>query len=424
MHRGATRHSVVPRSAFRRACLANGGDGGILGTVTAVLERRSSTDADRAAMARTLAGVAFGPSIASAAIATALVLVTLVAAGSDLTDVGASAAATWLAAHQVPLTIAGSPLSVLPLLPTGLLVWSTFRSTAAAVGEDARWVLAAALSGPVIVVVLALTLIHGFAGAVPLAGPPVVPTVLIVVGVHLLGAVLGLAQRSTLRERVRRRLPTWAADGAMLVPRVLRRLAVGAAVVTVVCLVCSLPAAGDLVGGGGGLTGGLALVLVSLAYLPNVVIGALSVSVGPGAVLGQTTVTAFGAVHAPLPALPVLAAVPQGDGSWWWLAVLLVPASAAVSLGRTAACHHADRTEALRAVGTAAVLVGVVLAVLGAMAGGTLGAGAMSPVSVPPLAFGAVGAVWLAAVGSAAVLTLRWRSAEVTAEDETASIDD
>jgi len=387
--------------------------------VTAVLERRSNTDVDRTARACTLASVAFGPSIASAAIAAALVLVTLVAAGSDLTDVGASAAATWLAAHQVPLTIAGSPLSVLPLMPTGLLVWSTLRSMAAATGEDARWVLAAALSGPIMLAALALTLIHGFAGAVPLAGPPVVPTVLIVAGVHLLGAVLGLAQRAALRERVRRRMPAWVADGALLVPRVLVRLVVGAAVVTAFCLVCSLPAAGDLVGGGGGFTGGLALILVSLAYLPNVVIGALSVSVGPGAVLGQTTVTAFGAVHAPLPALPVLAAVPQGVGSWWWLAVLLVPVWAAVSLGRTAAGRHADRTRALRSVGTAAVLVGLALAVLGAMAGGTLGAGAMSPVAVPALAFGAVGAVWLAAVGSATVLTVRWRTDDATAEDET-----
>ncbi|MGZ4542296.1 MAG: hypothetical protein ACXVXI_04025, partial [Mycobacteriaceae bacterium] len=88
--------------------------------MTAVLERRSSVGSDRTAKARALLSVALAPSVASAAIVTALVLVTLVAAGSDLTDVSASAATTWLAAHQVPVTIAGSSLSVLPLLPTTL----------------------------------------------------------------------------------------------------------------------------------------------------------------------------------------------------------------------------------------------------------------------------------------------------------------
>ncbi len=367
-----------------------------------------------------------GPSIASAAIVTALVLVTLVAGGSDFTDVGASAAATWLAAHQVPLNISGSPLSVLPLLPTGLLIWATYRSTAGdpVADEDPRWVLGAALGGPLVLAAMALTVTHGFAGAVPVAGPPVVPTVLIVLGVHALGAVLGLAQRAALRDRVRCALPGWAIDGAALVPRVLKRLAIGATALSVLCLVCSLSTAAELTGSGGGFTGGVALIVVSLAYLPNVVIGVLSVAVGPGAALGQTTVTAFGAVHAPLPALPVLAVVPQGAGSWWWLAVLAVPVWASVALGRAAAQRHDDRTDALRAVGIAAVLAGCALALLGAMAGGVLGTGEMSPVSVPALAFGAVGALWLAVVGAATVLTQRWRTGDAGAAKKSSSSGD
>ena len=393
--------------------------------MTAVLEHRRSSVAHRSARLRALLGVALGPSIASAAIVTALVLVTLVAAGSDVTDVGASAAATWLAAHQVPLNISGSPLSVLPLLPTGLLIWATYRTTAGdPVGEeDPRWVLGAALAGPLLLATMALAVIHGFAGAVPVAGPPVVATVLIVLGVHALGAVLGLAQRPALHNRVRRALPGWAVHGAALVPHVLKRLAIGATALTVFCLVCSLSTAAELTGGGG-FTGGLALIVVSLAYLPNVVIGALSVAVGPGVALGQTTVTAFGAVHAPLPALPVLAVVPQGAGAWWWLAVLAVPVWASLALGRTAARRHDDRTDALRAVGIAAVLAGCVLALLGAMAGGTLGTGAMSPVSIPALAFGAVGALWLAVVGAATVLTQQWRTGDAGAAKKSSSSGD
>lgn len=381
---------------------------------------RSSTGGSRRVRARALLSVALGPSIASAALVTALVLVTLVAAGSDLTDVGASAAATWLAVHQVPMTIAGSSLSVLPLLPTGLLVWATARSVAAATaaGEDPRWVLAAALVGPVMMAALALTLIGGFAGQLPLTGPPLVPAVLIVCGVHLLGGVIGLAHRPDLRARVRGALPSWVGSGAGLVPHVLLVLVAGAAAVTTFCLVLSLSTAAYLVGGGG-VTGGLGLIVLSVAYLPNVVLGALSVSVGPGAVIGQTTITAFGVVHAPLPALPLLAVVPQGTGSWWWLAVLLVPALAAVQLGRRAANRCGDRNDALRSVGAAAALAGLALAVLGALAGGTLGNGAFSPVGVPGLAVGATTVAWLGVVGAATVLTVGWRGGGTAAGTDT-----
>lgn len=371
------------------------------------------------ARARVLLGVALGPSVASAAIVTALVLLTLVASGSDLSDVGAAAAASWLAAHQVPLTIAGSPLSVLPLLPTALLVWTTARSTAApaAAGEDPRWVASAAVAGPLIFAVLALTMTHVLAGGLPLQGPPAAPTLIVVVGVHLVGAALGLMRRAELRARVRRSLPDWAADGALLLPRTLRNLLVGSGIVTAFCLVCALPTAANLVGSGGGFSGGLGLIVLSVAYLPNVVVGAASVAIGPGAVVGPTTVTAFGAVHAPLPAVPVLAVVPQGDGAWWWLAVLLVPAIAAVQLGRAAVQRCPDRDGALRSVGAAAVLAGLVFAVLGALAGGTLGTGAFSPVGVPAPALGALTAVWLALVGAVTVLVLQWRSARAQSPD-------
>ena len=368
---------------------------------------------------RALLSVAAGPSVASAAMVTALVLVTLVAAGSDLTTVGAAAAAAWLAAHQVPLTIAGSTLSVLPLLPTGLLIWATARSTAAAAaaGADPRWVLTAGTAGPLGVVTLALMLTHNVAGQLPLAGPPVALTVLVVLAVHLLGGLLGLAQQPVLCAHVRQRLPEWVWDGTALARRALRNVLIGAAVVTAFRLVWSLPTSVNLVEGGGGVTGGLGLLALSVAYLPNVVLGVLSVAVGPGAIIGQTTITAFGAVHAPLPPLPVLAVIPDGDGSWWWPVVLLVPALAAVHLGRSAVDRCATRAEALRTVTAAAVLGGGVLAVLGELAGGTLGSGAYSPVAVPSVALGAVSAAWLAIVGFAAVLLRHWRADGAAAGD-------
>lgn len=366
------------------------------------------------------------PTVTSAAIVTALVLIAVVAAGGELGGVPASAAASWLAVHQVPVTIGGSSLSVLPLLPTGLLVWATARSTtsATAAGRDPRWVLPAAVGGPVALAVLALVLISVFDADLPLAGPSPVPAVLAVLAVHLLGGLLGLAhcddpRADDLRARVRRVLPGWLSAAVMLVPRILRELMIAGTGVIAVALVCSAPTVVDLVRAGGGVAGGLGLIVLSIAYLPNVVLGAVSVAVGPGAVLGQSTVTAFGAVHAPLPALPVLAVIPAGTGAWWWPVVLLVPAVVAVRLGRRLAARDTARTEALRMLGAGAVLAGVALALLGTLAGGTLGTGTFSPARVPALALGAATVVWLAVLGGAALLLWQRRSTGADLAEET-----
>jgi len=61
--------------------------------------------------------------------------------------------------------------------------------------------------------------------------------------------------------------------------------------------------------------------------------------------------------------------------------------------------------------------------VVGALAGGTLGAGSMSPVSVPAFVLGLIAAVWLAVVGGAAVVTCQWRIGSTASADETAAGD-
>ncbi|WP_127783917.1 DUF6350 family protein [Rhodococcus sp. X156] len=389
--------------------------------MTALLERPDRNDSgsrgaerSRGAELRGLLAVAVGPAGASAAIAAALVLLTLVTAGAQLGGVAASTAMTWLAMHQVPVTLGGSVLGVLPLLPTALLVWATARSTAAALrhDHDPRRALGAAVAGPVVLAGLALALVHTQSADLPLENPNPVVALLAVAGVHLLGALLGAAAQPRLRERALAPLPDWLSAALLLVPRAVAELVLGAAVLTVLSLLLSLGTVADLVSSGGGLAGGLGLVVLSLGYLPNVVLGAVSVTVGPGAVLGQSTVTAFGSVDAPLPALPVLAAVPSGSGSWWWPVVLVVPVVVAARLGaRVVRAAGGDtgggrQRSVLAVLGATAVLAGLVVALLGALAGGTLGSGTLSPVGVPVLALGGATAAWLLLV-SASVALLR-----------------
>ncbi len=67
---------------------------------------------------RALLAVAFRPAGVTVVLLSALIVVTLVAANSDLTGTFGAIAASWLAIHQVPLTIDGTSLGVLPLIPT------------------------------------------------------------------------------------------------------------------------------------------------------------------------------------------------------------------------------------------------------------------------------------------------------------------
>ncbi len=74
-----------------------------------------------------------------------------------------------------------------------------------------------------------------------------------------------------------------------------------------------------------GLLGGIALTIGQLAFLPNLVIWAASWLVGPGFAIGSgSSVTPLGSHLGPIPAMPVLGALPSGDLAWGFLG-LLVP---------------------------------------------------------------------------------------------------
>lgn len=60
----------------------------------------------------------------------AVVLLQLLIANSDMTGALGAIASMWLGVHMVPISIGGSELGVMPLLPMLAMVWGTARSTA------------------------------------------------------------------------------------------------------------------------------------------------------------------------------------------------------------------------------------------------------------------------------------------------------
>ena len=118
-----------------------------------------------ARQARDLVRVAFGPSLVALVVIAAVTLLQLLIANSDMTGALGAIASMWLGVHQVPISIGGRELGVMPLLPVLLMVWGTARTTAQATSPQAswfvvRWIVASALGGPLLIAAIALAVIH------------------------------------------------------------------------------------------------------------------------------------------------------------------------------------------------------------------------------------------------------------------------
>lgn len=328
--------------------------------------------------ARMLLGVAFRPSGVLLAVVSVVVVLTLVLAGSDLTGTFGALAGTWLAVHQVPLGIAGATLSLLPILPTLLLVRGVARQVARAVTpsstrRDVVWVIAAALGGPLAMAVVMLAMIGDASTVIAMSTPGFFATVGWVLAVHGLGAAIGCVRGTWPMPIHRTVVPSWALAAAGPAARAGAVLVAGGAVVVVGSLAMSMSTMGALLESGGGVGGALGLTALSALYLPNVVVAASAVVTGATAAAGAASVSVFETTGGELPAVPVLAALPESSAQIWWPVLLVVPAAAAFVLGRSAARATATLPDAVRAASLAAVLVSLGCVVAAAVSGGTIG---------------------------------------------------
>lgn len=358
--------------------------------------------------------VAFRPVGTLLALVTAVVLVTLVSANSDLTGTFGALAALWLAVHQVPLGIAGATLSVLPLLATALLVRAVATIVAKSVDEsstrrDIAWVVGAGLAGPLAMSAVMLAMIHDASTVIALSTPDALATFGWVLLVHGIGVMIGCI-RGTWPSVIRLvDLPPWLAASFAPAARAAAVLLAGGSVLVVASLVMSTSTLGTLIDSGGGIGGALGLTAVSVLYLPNVVVAAAAVVTGSAAHVGAATVSLFDTVGGEMPAVPVLAVMPESAAQVWWPVMLVVPALAAAVLGRAAARATTSLGDALRSAAAASVLVSVGCLVVGVLAGGTVGTFGHLGLDAP--LFGVTAFAWCVVVGTgvAAVVAYRMR---------------
>jgi len=310
-------------------------------------------------------------------------------------------ASAWLVAHKAGVTISSGSvsgsISVAPLGLTLFLGWCLYRG-----GKSAARASAADRTKDLIALSGAFAAVYGL-GALVVAlltadGP---------LKVSPLSAFLGAASLALVAGTAGILVESGAADDfADAIPVGLRDTfpAAMAAVLTVIALASVLYAVllaihfsritGMLELLDAGVIGSVVLFAICLMLVPNMVLYVVAFLAGPGFQLGVgTTIAPTGVDVGNLPALPLLAAVPADGATPTYLLVLtaVVPLVAGAVAGlvvvrRGLVARDADALGwdafALRGA-ISALLAGVVLFVLMALAGGSAGPGRMAEVGIP-----------------------------------------
>jgi hypothetical protein len=339
------------------------------------------------------------------------VLVTVVwavsARGDDglLTPVAASGV-VWLVAHHAAVDTGPATVTLLPMLLLALPLlllqragrWAARATATTDPGDAALLVVAATAAYATLAFLVAQGASLGNGTVSPLAA---LGWTVLVAGV---GLSAGVVDGAGLRPVLLARFPVALRRSGLVAGTAGSALAVVVGVVAAAAVVArwstetalsqqAAPGPGDALG----------LFLVSLAYLPNLLVWTLSYVAGPGfAVGGGASVDPFSATGALLPGVPVLGVVPP-DAPAAAPLLLLLPVLcgivASVVLRRRGHLELLDEVVALLG-GSALVGLGTVL--LCALSRGSLGAGRLAVLGPPPLAAG------LATVGLVAAGAVLW----------------
>ena len=325
----------------------------------------------------------------------------------------------WLLAQGGGLRLPSGPLVLAPLLLTLAVAWGLSRAARGVVravhpvgGRGAVGVAGTVVAVHTLLAVLLALAVDG----------PGMRTDLIrcAAGPALLAAAAagwGVLRESGLLDAVLDRLP--GAVRAVLpavLAGLLTALGLGAAVVAVALAADTAgyaAVAGSLGGSGAGAVGLLAL---GALLLPNAAAAALGVAAGPGFSVGAATVVSVHGISlGPVPALPLLAALPDTQAVPLLAFVSqAVPALAGLVAGTTLGRRMTDDVGGSVVAGLWGVLTGGLLGlaagVVVAVAGGSLGDGALAYVGAPPVAtaLSVAAQAGIAAAVSGAVA--RWRS--------------
>lgn len=344
---------------------------------------------------------ALAAALSGLAVLAALVLVAWVAdarSGSSGASAVRAAADAWLLAHGGGLRLPGGRVAGVPLGLTLLAAGVLHRAGASlARAVEVAGLRAAGRATGALAIVYGLTA----AAVARIAATPDAASgaVLAGLGATLLAALaggLGVVRGAGLTDRLRAVLPARvpAVAGAALAA-VLGLVGAGLLLV-LVSLGVHAGRTGELAGAlDAGLVGTVVLVVGCLLLLPNAALWATAYAAGPGFAVGVGTgVSPFSVALGPVPAFPLLAALPQDESPPPAVrAVLLLPVLAGVVAGivlvRALPPEPAGGTvpRMVRTAGwglAAGLAAAASLALLATLSGGRLGDGYLAAVGPSP----------------------------------------
>jgi len=325
----------------------------------------------------------------------------------------------WLLAQGAELELPSGPLRLAPLLLTLGLAWGLSRGARIAVrsaGEGLR--AAAVVTGLLAGVQTVLTVLLGLALDAPGAGVSYLP---MAAGAAVLGIVAagwGAGRESGALDELADRLP-----GA--VRPLLRAVLTGLLTLLALCTgVVAIALASDTRGyaavsgslGGAG-AGAVGLLALGVLLLPNAAAAVVGLAAGPGFAVGSgTLISVHGVTLGAVPALPLLAALPDTQAvPPVAFASQTLPALAGLVAGITLGRRLRDGDGGAVVAGLWGVLAGLLLGLAALVvvwvAGGSLGDGALAEVGAPPFTTGLAVAAQAGIAAALAATVSRWRAA-------------
>jgi hypothetical protein len=250
------------------------------------------------------------------------------------------AAAGWLLGHGVPLQVGAGSIGLLPLALTALAAWRVSRAgvhVSRAIGARGtrswRKAATAAVAVAAAYGVIGLFVAAFAAGRGWWVEPVRAAGTLAAFG--FVAAAYGSLRTTGLLAALSARLPMVVRGGARTgLVAALLVLAAGAATVGVSVALRAGDAADTVAVYGTGVAGQAGLTLVCLAYAPNLAVWAAAYLAGPGFAVGAGTIVRSSEVVAgPLPAVPVLAGLPEGPLPAVGATLLAVPTVAGLIAG-------------------------------------------------------------------------------------------
>lgn len=353
-------------------------------------------------------------------IAAATWLVRLAEGESSLPGAARIGLAAWLLGHGVPLETPTGPLGLPPLMLSALAAWRIYRAgvyTTRAIGARRT-----GSPGQVAAVAVAVGAAYGLVGAAAAVGTGTVATVgdplraaIGLAGFGAIGALLGAARTTGTLHQLALWCPAPLRNGARSgVAAALLILAAGAAAAGLSVAINGGDAADTIGVYRAGVAGQAGIVVLSLAYAPNIAVWAAAYLLGPGFALGTDTAVRTSEVTlGSLPAIPLLAGLPNGPAGGLSAALLALPVLAGMTAGwvLTRRWRPVDGAVPvswpllMAAAAISGPVAGLILGLAAAASGGPLGAGRLTEIGPVPWQVAAAGGALVAVaamVGAAA----------------------